>query len=29
MAEKLSSNVNESAAAENMRKLIQKYDSKT
>ena len=29
IAEKLSSNVNESAAAENMRKLIQKYDSKT
>ena len=29
LAEKLSSNVNESAAAESMRKLIQKYDSKT
>lgn len=29
LAEKLSSNVNESAAAESMRKLIQRYDSKT
>lgn len=29
MVEKLNSNINESAAAENMRKLIQKYNSKT
>ena len=29
LAEKLSSNVNESAAAESMRKLIQRYDSKS
>lgn len=29
LAEKLSSNVNESAAAGSMRKLIQRYDSKT
>ena len=29
LAEKLSSNVNESQAAEDMRKLIQKYDTKS
>lgn len=29
LAEKLSSNVNESAAAESMSKLIQRYDSKS
>ena len=29
LAEKLSSNINKSAAADSMRKLIQRYESKT